>query len=711
MVSPVRYSQDPQLVQALRLRGAELLRFGDEQQKAIGASLLQWVEEQGGYEAALAASELCKGGAESKRGCGSVERVVGGSTQVMQNLDLGDVALLAGVGLVGQMTRNRVMGWMGRRVESWWNRGKPATLLAKGAGVTTEVMGITGIGVAHKVKAGQPVNVGEEFFHTGIGWLGLRLGMGASGVLPKAIHQWGRHDSLRLAGAMGFTRVTSAFVGGTVGMVAVGQDVYQAATTQAQFMVGMRGVYEFIPAYGNVATRLHTQGKFLASVLDANRYREWLKTFQFPDFSSTGMKPLLVEAGSGRGLSEKGGFRAYSEGDIRVGKKTVYPQRALEWAEKYDEVFLAPFRDMPVSKAGMPDFRLYLQPVSEKFDKIVIVNPADLTNSMKHILEAIANLDHQQPKLHLMVQDASGARQAICEFSFSRLASGEFQLVNHLLYVAPEARGRGLGFWMEKMSLGAALELAAQNNAALVVVREEVRNRNLAIRLARSNYEAVSYDPEGTSHSYVIKLFPTQQADGAARLAYAKEEDFKAAMEELNSWKLFAPPTGVKPTVDDYGAGEWTKYATPDVIFETTNPTNFFREAFPLFFRWNHFGAMIVRIQERGEELGYGLFKVFQRHPYPNRITLYNIYIYKKARGQGRFNQVAKPLLATAMAAWKGQGHFELVFLGVVNSGLRNRFVRAGLEKVEEVPYTDDEFDIPRPRESASYKLKIPLAN
>ncbi|MBI2337332.1 MAG: transcriptional regulator [Deltaproteobacteria bacterium] len=272
MSGPVRYLQDPQLAQALRLRGSELLRFGDEQQRTIGASLLQWVEEQGGYEAALAASELCKGGAESKRGCGSVERVVGGATQVMQNLDLGDVALLAGVGLLGQMTRNRVMGWMGRRVESWWNRGKPATLLAKGAGVTTEVMGITGIGVAQKIKAGQPVYVGEEFFHTGIGWLGLRLGMEGLGVVPKVLHQWGRYEVPRLAGAMTFSRVTSAFVGGTVGMVAVGQDVYQAATTQAQFMVGMRGVREFVPAYNYVATRLHTHGRFLAARLDLRKY-------------------------------------------------------------------------------------------------------------------------------------------------------------------------------------------------------------------------------------------------------------------------------------------------------------------------------------------------------------------------------------------------------------------------------------------------------
>ena len=443
--------------------------------------------------------------------------------------------------------------------------------------------------MAHKVKAGQPANVSEEFFHTGIGWLGLRLGMEGLGVVPKAIHQWGRYEVPRLAGAMTFSRTTSAFVGGTVGMVAVGQDVYQAATTQAQFMVGMRGVREFVPAYNHVATRLHTQGKFLANILDANHYWEWSKIFQFP---------VLAEAGSGEMLSEKGGFRAYSQGDIRVGKKTIYPQRALEWAEKYNQVFLAPFRDIPVSKEGMPDFRFYLQSVSERVDKLVIVNPADLTTSMKRILEAMANLDHQQPKLHLMVQDAGGSRQAIYEFSFLRLPSGEFQLVNHLFYVAPEARGRGLGFWMEKMSLGAALELAAQNNAALVVVREEVRNRNLAMRLALSSNEAISYDPEGPSHSYVIKLFPIRQADGTVSLAYAKEEDFKAAMKELDSWKLFAPPTGVKPTIDDYGAGEWTRHITPDVIFETTNPTNFFREAFPLFFRWNHFGGMVVRIQE-----------------------------------------------------------------------------------------------------------------
>jgi len=109
--------------------------------------------------------------------------------------------------------------------------------------------------------------------------------------------------------------------------------------------------------------------------------------------------------------------------------------------------------------------------------------------------------------------------------------------------------------------------------------------------------------------------------------------------------------------------------------------------------------------------LGYSLFEASQRHPCPNRIILHNIYIYEKARSQGRFNQVAKPLFATAMAAWKGQGHFELVFLGVVNSGLRNRFERAGLEKVQEVPWTDDGFDTPRPREAASYKLKVSLAD
>src|SRR3990167_10556909 len=174
----------------------------------------------------------------------------------MQNLDMGHVALLAGVGLLGQVTRNGVMGWMGRRVESWWNRGTVGTVVAKGAGVTTEVMGITGIGVAHKIKAGQPVNVSEEFFHTGIGWLGLRLGMEGLGVVPKALHQWGRHEVPRLAGAMTFSRATSAFVGGTVGMVVVGQDVYQAATTQAKFMVGVRGIHALFPSVAHAGQRL-----------------------------------------------------------------------------------------------------------------------------------------------------------------------------------------------------------------------------------------------------------------------------------------------------------------------------------------------------------------------------------------------------------------------------------------------------------------------
>ena len=48
MSGPVGRSQDPQLAQALLSQGSELLRFGDEQQKAVGASLLQWVEEPRG---------------------------------------------------------------------------------------------------------------------------------------------------------------------------------------------------------------------------------------------------------------------------------------------------------------------------------------------------------------------------------------------------------------------------------------------------------------------------------------------------------------------------------------------------------------------------------------------------------------------------------------------------------------------------------------
>ncbi|MBI2336251.1 MAG: HutD family protein [Deltaproteobacteria bacterium] len=269
---------DPSLVQALHLRGSELLRFGDEQQKTVGASLLQWVEAQGGYEGELAASELCKGGAESKRGCSGVERVVGGATQVMQNLDVGDVALLAGVGLLGQATRNGVMSWMGRRVESWWNRGTVGTVLARGVGVTTEVAGITGIGVAEKLKHGESVNLGDEALRTGVGWLGLRLGMLGVGGTAQAFHYVGRYEVPRLVGGMTFTRVTSAFVGGTAGMVgaetlfessdglskrALSQKVYQAATTQAKFMVGMRGIHALFPSVAHASQRLSVAHVYL----------------------------------------------------------------------------------------------------------------------------------------------------------------------------------------------------------------------------------------------------------------------------------------------------------------------------------------------------------------------------------------------------------------------------------------------------------------
>jgi len=239
-------------------------------------------------------------------------------------------------------------------------------VIAKGAGVTTEVVGITGIGIVHKIKAGQPVNVSEEFFHTGIGWLGLRIGMEGLGVVPKALHQWGRYEVPRLAGAMTFSRVASAFVGGTVGMVAVGQDVYQAATTQAQFMVGMRGVREFVPAYNHVATRLHTQGRFLAARLDLTKY--------FPPSDGFGLSNHFAWATVGVGNSRPRISRSYPilfEATPRPS--TGEPEPPPTWPEKVKAEWLKWLNSRPaVDRTTSQDTLIAKYPLVAKGQKITV---------------------------------------------------------------------------------------------------------------------------------------------------------------------------------------------------------------------------------------------------------------------------------------------------------------------------------------------------
>ncbi|MBI2336394.1 MAG: hypothetical protein HYU97_06495 [Deltaproteobacteria bacterium] len=741
MVSPINHSQDPQLAQALRLRGAELLRFGNEQQKGVGASLLQWVEEQGGYEGALAASELCKGGAESKHGCSSVERVMGGATQVMQNLDFEHVALLAGVGLLGQVTRNGVMGWMGRRVESWWNRGRPATILAKGAGVTTEVMGITGIGVAHKVKAGQPVNVGEEFFHTGIGWLGLRLGMEGLGVVPKALHQWGRYEVPRLAGAMTFSRVTSAFVGGTVGMVAVGQDVYQATTTQAQFMVGMRGVHEFIPAYGRAATKLHNQGRFLAAKLDLTKYPKLLKSFQWPNFPSAGMKPLLAGAnseGSRASLSvklpeaDKGGFRSYSTGVPGSVRNMPISDRQIHQTLDYVNT-LPPFNvRRGVSKRS---------PVEggQGAEAAVPLSDSDLTGSIPHFKIDIKNPNEFFRSIGEAIREKGDLfnntlgiyeqNWPIGYLKFSIVTgSNVYQLAFMDAFIDPTVRGRGIYRLISSYLVGATLYEAARFEKPLEVIHHQVRNFDLRQWYMEARMEefpivdetealAESFSPSYGGMSLTndgrfisAPVIPSFRVTHDSHPLKVQLDPYKRADKVLRYVKTL-PPFNIEPTglprrpsycrqsehqdldrkLSYMGASYYPFYFDP----QDPTPTFF---ALLTWLDHNPSGGQGMVIPRRPSSmlrgglipLGYRSFEV-RSTPADYALTYFDVYVHQASRGQGLRDAMDANLLGALLykAASEGKG-VTVTYWNVGNPLNKMRYKAAGLEEVSPEVFGSD---------------------